>query len=70
MSGFTEELVGVFEGAAAKGSPARPVVGSDPVELADALLAKYAAGEWIDEERQRLVKVIARAEAEDAGTRA
>lgn len=65
-----EELVGGFERAAAEGTPIRQVVGADPVEFADALLAKYAAGEWIDKERQRLVDAIARAEAEDGGARA
>lgn len=50
--------------------PIREVVGAGPVEFAETLLAKYAAGEWIDKWRQRLVYAIARAEAENGGVHA
>ncbi|NAZ76526.1 DUF1048 domain-containing protein [Kineococcus sp. T13] len=59
------ELVEVFERAASQGTPVSEVVGGDPVHFADTLLGKYAAGEWIDEERRRLVSAIADAEAEN-----
>ncbi|WP_460770713.1 hypothetical protein [Mariniluteicoccus flavus] len=60
-----EELVGEFEGALRDGRSIGAVVGADPVRFAEALLAKYAAGEWIESERRRLVDTIARAEAQD-----
>ena len=62
------ELVEAFERAAAQGTPIREVVGGDPVQFAEALLGKHAAGEWIEGERQRLVAAIAGAEEQD-GTR-
>ena len=65
-----EELADVFEQAAAEGTPIRQVLDADPVEFADALLSKYAAGEWIDKERQRLIVAIAEADAQGGGTRA
>ncbi|WP_449276733.1 DUF1048 domain-containing protein [Leucobacter sp. GX24907] len=62
-----EEVAAVFERAASANTPIREVVGADPVEFADTLLSKYAAGEWIDMERERLIATIAEAEARGAG---
>lgn len=53
------ELVEVFERAASQGTPVHEVVGGDPVRFADTLLGEYAAGRWVDKERQRLVTAIA-----------
>ena len=39
-----EDLIDVFERAAADGTPIRDIVGDDPVEFADALIANYEKG--------------------------
>ena len=55
------DLVGLFERAATDGTPVRAIVGDDPVDFAEAFLRKYADGQWIRTERDRLVKDVARA---------
>jgi len=57
-----EDLVELFEQSAASGTPIRDVVGEDPVEFAEAFLANYAAGSWINKEKNRLTEAIDRAE--------
>ena len=59
-----EEVVDVFERAAAAGTAIREVVGPDPVHFADTLLGRYVADGWVDKERRRLVEAIARAETQ------
>jgi DNA-binding ferritin-like protein (Dps family) len=62
-----EELVTILEGAAAQRVPVRSVVGTDPVQFADALLSKFAAGQWIDHEQQQLLAAIDQAGALERG---
>jgi DNA-binding ferritin-like protein (Dps family) len=61
-----EDLIDLFERAAADGTPIRDVVGDDPVEFADALVANYEKGGYVARERNRLNRAIARAAGEDA----
>ena len=42
----------------------RAIVGNDPVEFAEEFLRNYTQGQWINKERERLMKDIARAEGE------
>lgn len=60
-----EDLIDLFEQAAADGTPVRAVVGDDPVEFIESFVQSYARGGYIDRERSRLVESIARAEQED-----
>jgi DNA-binding ferritin-like protein (Dps family) len=53
-----EDVVDLFEQAAADGTPIRDIVGDDPVEFVDALIRNYSAGGYIDRERKRLVDAI------------
>lgn len=53
-----EDLLDLFEGAAADGTAIRAVVGDDPVEFADAFAANYADGQWVAKERKRLNDAI------------
>lgn len=62
-----EDLIDLFERAAADGTPIRDVVGDDPVEFADALIANYEKGGYVAREKQRLVESIAQAEALGSG---
>ena len=62
-----EDLIDLFERAAADGTPIRQIVGEDPVEFVDALVANYEKGGYVARERQRLIDSIARAEAQSAG---
>lgn len=64
-----EDLLDLFNQAAADRTTVREVVGDDPVEFAETFLANYSEGQWINKERKRLVNAIERAEAEDRGTR-
>lgn len=64
-----DDLVDLFEQAAADGTPVREIVGEDPVEFAEAFLRNYPAGQWITRERGRLtvaIEGIAREEAPHA----
>jgi DNA-binding ferritin-like protein (Dps family) len=53
-----DDLADLFEQAAADGTPVRAIVGEDPVEFAETFLANYSEGQWINKERERLVKAI------------
>ncbi len=53
-----EELADLIERAATDGTPIRDIVGEDPVEFADAFIANYADGQWINKERKRLNDAI------------
>ena len=59
------DLADLFEQSAANGTPIREIVGNDPVEFAETFLRNYSEGQWINKERERLIKDIARAEAEE-----
>ena len=63
-----EDLIDLFERAAADGTPIRDVVGDDPVEFADALIANYEKGGYVAREKRRLLESIAQAEALGTGT--
>jgi DNA-binding ferritin-like protein (Dps family) len=58
MLSMLDDLASLFEQSAAAGTPIREIVGSDPVEFAEAFLQNYTEGQWINKERQRLVKAI------------
>lgn len=62
-----EDVVDLFEQAAADRTPVRDVVGNEPAEFVDALVANYEPGGYVARERARLNDAIARAEAEQAG---
>jgi DNA-binding ferritin-like protein (Dps family) len=60
-----DDLADLFEQSAASGTPIRAIVGDDPVEFAETFLQNYSGGQWINKERERLIKDIARAEGEE-----
>jgi DNA-binding ferritin-like protein (Dps family) len=64
-----DDLGDLFEQSAANGTPIREIVGNDPVEFAETFLQNYSEGQWINKERERLIKDIARAEAEEVSDR-
>ena len=57
-----EDLVDLFERAAADGTPIREIVGDDPVEFVDTFAQNYTKGGYVpDRERKRLTDAINRA---------
>ena len=58
MLRMLDDLVELLEQAVADGTPVRDVVGDDPVEFAEAHLANYPQGSWIQQERTRLASTI------------
>ena len=62
-----EDVIDLFERAAADGTPIREIVGDDPVEFVDALVRNYSKGGYVDRERKRLTDAIDRAAGEDTG---
>jgi DNA-binding ferritin-like protein (Dps family) len=64
MMRMSEDLLELFETAAADGTAIRAIVGDDPVEFADTFMQNYRDGQWIAKERQRLADAIQRAEGE------
>ena len=58
-----DDLANLFEESAAAGTPIRDIVGDDPVEFVETFVANYADGQWINKERDRLIKAIDRASA-------
>ena len=59
-----EDLVDLFEQAAADGTGIRRLIGEDPVDFADAFSSNYGTKDWRAREKARLTECIARAEAE------
>jgi DNA-binding ferritin-like protein (Dps family) len=59
-----EDLVELFEAAAADGTPVRAIVGENPVEFMEAFIANYSKGGWIERERTRLNDAIKHAAGE------
>lgn len=53
-----EDVIDLFERAAADGTPVRDVVGDDPVGFAEDLIRNYNQGGYIARERKRLVRTI------------
>lgn len=64
-----DDLAELFEQSAADGIPVRAVVGDDPVDFAEAFLANYSQGQWINKERDRLTAAIDLAAGDDGGAR-
>jgi DNA-binding ferritin-like protein (Dps family) len=61
-----EDLVDLFEQAAADRTPIRDIVGEDPVEFAEAFAQNYTKGGYVpDRERERLTASIDRAASGD-----
>lgn len=52
------DLADLFEQSAADGTPIREIVGNDPVEFAETFMRNYTGGQWINKERERLIKAI------------
>ena len=59
---MADDLVELWERAAADGTPVRAIVGDDPVEFAETFVQAYPGRRWIDTERTRLVRAIEEAE--------
>jgi DNA-binding ferritin-like protein (Dps family) len=55
-----EDLAGLFEQAAADGTPIRAVVGAAPVEFAETFFRNYSDGRWISKERDQSISAIER----------
>jgi DNA-binding ferritin-like protein (Dps family) len=62
-----DDLIDLFEQAAAERTSVRAIVGEDPVEFVEVFLANYSEGQWINKERQRLIEAIAAAEQAESG---
>ncbi len=60
-----ENLIAVFETAAATSRSIREIVGDDPVAYADSILVSYPQSSWIHKEKQRLVNAIDEACGDD-----
>ena len=65
MLSMNNDLLELFERAAADGTPIRAVVGDDPVEFVETFLQNYADGQWINKERERLTRAIDQAAGDD-----
>jgi DNA-binding ferritin-like protein (Dps family) len=63
------DLTDLFEQSAADGTPIRGIVGDDPVEFAETFMRNYTGGQWINKERERLVKAIDAAAGDDGKER-
>jgi DNA-binding ferritin-like protein (Dps family) len=53
-----EDLLDLMQQSAADGTPIRAIVGENPVEFLEAFLTNYSEGQWINKERERLIKAI------------
>lgn len=63
------DLTDLFEQSAADGTPIRSIVGDDPVEFAETFMRNYTGGQWINKERERLIKAIDSAAGDDGKER-
>lgn len=61
------DLVELFEGAAADDTPVRNIVGENPVDFAEAFAANYGGAGWINKEQRRLNDAISTAEQLQGG---
>lgn len=52
------DLIELFEQAAADGTPVRAIVGDDPVEFVETFAQNYPIGQWRSREQQRLISAI------------
>ncbi|RCG28689.1 DUF1048 domain-containing protein [Sphaerisporangium album] len=63
-----EDLVDLFEQAAADGTPIRKIVGDNPVEFVETFVANYSDGGYVPARaRERLISAVERAEGEETG---
>jgi DNA-binding ferritin-like protein (Dps family) len=62
-----EDLADLLETSERDGVAVRDLVGSDPVEFAEAFLDNYPGGSWIRKERSRLSTAIDRAVGDAGG---
>ncbi len=61
-----EDLAGLFEQAAADGTPIREIVGEDPVKFAEAFAQNYTEGGYVPARaRKQLADAITHAAGED-----
>lgn len=60
-----EDLVELFEQAAADGTPVRDIVGENPVEFAEAFSSNYGKKDWRDREQRRLAETIREADRQN-----
>ena len=61
-----DDLADLFEQAAADETPLSVIIGDDPVEFAETFIQNYSDGQWINKERERLVKAIEDLERDEA----
>jgi DNA-binding ferritin-like protein (Dps family) len=60
LMSMLEDLAGLFEQAAADGTPIRAVVGEASVEFAETFFRNYSDGRWISKERDQSISAIER----------
>lgn len=56
-----EDLIDLFDRAAADGTPIRDIVGDDPIAFVEAFKENYMKEGWVAKERKRFVDAIDRA---------
>lgn len=57
-----QDLLEMFERAAADGTPVSALLGEDPVEFAEEFIASYRGKKWTDKERAKLRDAITKAD--------
>lgn len=62
-----DDFADLWERAATDETPVREIVGNDPVEFAEAFVQAYSGRQWIDKERERLIKTINAATGDGSG---
>jgi DNA-binding ferritin-like protein (Dps family) len=60
-----EDLIDLFEGAAADGTPIRGIVGDDPIAFVEEFKENYMKDGWVAKERKKFTDAIARAAGEE-----
>lgn len=65
MLRMLDDLLDLFEQSATDGTPVREVVGDDPVEFAEIFLQNYSEGQWVQKERERLIRAVNQATGDD-----
>lgn len=53
-----DDLIELFEEAAADGTPLQDLIGEDPVEFAEGFIRNYPKPAWIAKERERLNRSV------------
>lgn len=65
VTAMAEDLLELFEQAAADDTPVSAIVGDNPVEFAEEFARNYSEGAWINKERTRLNDAIQEVNKED-----